>query len=100
MYILSDKVVITRKAHRCSACLRKFPKGTKMRTQVNTNDGLCVWRECPTCQELLSKHREHFEDDYDHIVYGGDVLESLEKGQTPEQLLRKLDEIKQSSLKI
>lgn len=87
MYILSDKVVTTRKKHMCNACLRIFEAGIKMRTQVNTSDGLITWRQCPTCEELLSKHRSKFEDDYDHLCYEGCVDEVLEQGQTPEELL-------------
>jgi rubredoxin len=91
MDILSDKIVTTRKKHRCSACGRIFEAGTKMRTQVNTSDGLQTWRECPTCQELLSKHRSKFEDDYEHLCYEFCVNEVLEKGQTPEELLASLN---------
>lgn len=89
MDVLSDKVVITRIKHHCSACGRLFDKGIKMRTQVNTSDGLQVWRECPTCQELLSTYRDFFED-ADRICYSGCVNESLDSGQTPEELLSAL----------
>ena len=95
MDILSDKTVKTRKKHNCSACGRVFDKGTQMRTQVNTLDGIQTWRECPTCTELLSKYRSHFED-YDHTCYELCVNELLEKGQTPEELLYSLN-IKHSS---
>ena len=91
MDILSDKIVTTRKKHRCSACGRVFEKGTKMQTQVNTSDGIQVWRACPTCQILTSKYRSHFEDDYDHLCYEDCVNEALEKGQTPEELLASLN---------
>ena len=89
MDILSDKVVKTRKKHNCSACGRLFKKGTKMRTQVNTFDGIGTWRECPTCEELLRKYPSHFQGDYN--VFEGDcVNEALERGQTPEELLSAL----------
>lgn len=91
MYILSDKIVTTRKPHVCSACCRRFETGAKMRTQVNTSDGLVTWRECETCQKLLSKYRSRFEDDYDHMCYEGCVNEVLERGQTPEDLLSNLE---------
>jgi hypothetical protein len=94
MDILSDKVVITRKKHLCGACLRAFEKGTKMRTQVNTYDGIQTWRECPTCQELLSKHRSHFSDEHNVCEYGC-VDEALNRGQTPEELLSELENNKQ-----
>ncbi len=93
MDILSDKIVTTRKKHNCSACSRPFDKGTKMRTQVNTLDGIQTWRECPTCQILLSTHRENFEDDSDHICYSDCVSECLECGQTPEELLNVLENV-------
>jgi len=91
MDILSDKVVTTRKSHRCSACGRIFSKGTKMRTQVIVFDGIGVWRECPTCQKLLNKHSEYFEDDYDHSFFEDCISEYLEERQTPEELLIVLD---------
>ena len=90
MDILSDKIVTTRKKHNCSACGRVFDVGTKMRTQVNTSDGIQVWRECPTCQELLSKHRSHF-DDGEGVCWMNCVDESLDRGQTPEELLASLN---------
>ncbi len=90
MDILSDKIVITRKQHVCSACGRVFEKGTKMRTQVNTLDGIGTWRECPTCTELVGNYRSYFEDDYDHTCYYGCVAERLKRGQTPEDLLHEL----------
>jgi len=91
MDVLSDKIVKTRKKHSCSACGRLFDKGTMMRTQVNTIDGIQTWRECPTCTEILSKYRSHFEDDYDHICYHLCVRDALKLNQTPEELLSSLD---------
>ncbi len=90
MDILSDKVVTTRKKHRCNACSRIFEPGTRMRTQVNTGDGLVTWRECPTCIALLSTHRKYFED-CDGITWEECVSNLLRKGQTPEQLLDELN---------
>jgi len=91
MYILSDKIMVTRKKHRCDACGRVFDKGTKMRRQVNTFDGFGTWRECPTCQILLDKYRPHFEDDYEHVCYANCVDEVLNKDQTPEDLLNEFE---------
>jgi len=91
MRILSDKIVTTSKPHKCSACGRLFNPGTRMHTQINTFDGLSTWRECPTCQKLLSKHRSLFEDDLDNVCYEGCVKEELEHGQTPEDLLNTLE---------
>ena len=87
MDILSDKIVTTRKKHMCCACGRGFEKGTRMRTQVNTLDGIQTWRECPTCQQLLSKHRSHFEDEDDNVCYEFCVDNARDTGQTPEELL-------------
>lgn len=87
MDILSDKIVVTRKVHKCSACLRKFDKGTKMRTQVNKIDEINTWRECPTCTILLSTYRNHFSDDYDNICYYRCVADILENDETPEDVL-------------
>jgi len=86
MEIISDKIVITRKSHICSACLRKFEKGTEMRRQVNTYDGIQQWYECPTCRELLSTYRDHFEDEYGWVG-SGCVCEVPPYDKTPEQLL-------------
>ena len=88
MRTITDKTVITRKPHYCDACLRKFPKGTQMRVQVNLVDNeIDTWRECPTCRELLSKHREQFNPDEYDVVTEGCVRSILKKGQTPEDLL-------------
>ena len=90
MDILRDKIVTTRKKHMCNACGRLFEKGTKMRTQVNTFDGIGTWRECPTCEKILSKYRAKFVDDYDNVIHEFCINEVLEKGQTPEDLLSEL----------
>ncbi len=93
MDILRDSIVITRRTHKCTACGRKFEAGTRMRTQVYVDSGdVYTWRECPTCQELLSKHRSKFEDDYENTCCEFCVKDSLKIGQTPEQLLDLLNE--------
>ena len=91
MEILSDKIVTTKKKHRCDACNRVFEAATKMRTQVNVNESLQTWRACTTCDLLLRKYRSKFEDDSDGICYSGCVSEILDEGQTPEDLLISLD---------
>ena len=90
MDIIREKIVTTRKKHNCSACGRMFDVGTKMKTQVNTYYGIHTWRECPTCQELLSEHLSHFKDDYG-VCHQNCVDESLDIGQTPEELLASLN---------
>ena len=86
MDILSDKVVITRKSHKCDACGRTFEKGSKMHLQVNTFDGIQSWRTCLTCQELLSIYSEYFIDS-DDLFHENCVKEQLTQEQTPEDLL-------------
>ena len=93
MDILDDTIVKTRKEHLCDACHRRFPKGSIMRSQVNVGDGgIYNWRECETCTQLLSKHREVFTNPGDfNICYSNCVNEACEEGETPEMLLKKLD---------
>lgn len=93
MDILSDKIVITRKKHVCNACGRVFEKGTKMRTQVNTYDGIGTWRTCATCDKLITNFPEHFKDEYDGSFHEGCVYEALERGQTPEDYLSALTNV-------
>lgn len=91
MDILSDKIVTTRKDHRCDACCRKFPKGSKMRAQVNTFNGIGQWRTCMTCTELTDRFNYQFE--YDGYVPESCVKDRIDNdfpGLTPEQLLEKL----------
>jgi len=87
MRIIKHKIVVTRKKHRCCACLQSIEVGQKMRVQVNTSDGLYVWKNCMVCDELLSKHRSVFVDPCDDIAYEGCVADELKKGQTTTDLL-------------
>jgi len=91
MNIISDRIVTTRKKHMCNACGRVFEKGSKMRTQVNTFDGIQTWRECLTCQILISKYGSHFIDDCDNVFYEFCVGEALKRDETPEMLLEKFN---------
>lgn len=93
MEILSDKIVTTRKKYNCSACGRLFEEGVKMRTQVNTYDGIGTWRACMACDKLITNYPEHFEDNYDGSFPEGCVSEALERGQTPEELLSLLENV-------
>jgi hypothetical protein len=90
MDIISEKIVKTRKPHICSACARRFETGSKMKRQVNNGDGIVTWYECETCIQLLTRHRKHFDDGYG-VCWMNCVDESLERGQTPEDLLRVMD---------
>lgn len=61
-------------------------------TQVNTLDGIQTWRECGTCQQLLTKHRKQFEGVCDDgVCHEFCVADMLVKGQTPEYLLHFLN---------
>ena len=91
MDILSDKIVTTRKKHMCSACGRKFEAGTRMRAQVNTYDGIHTWRACLACDVLLTKYRKLFVSNNENICEIYCVSDSLEKNETPEGLLNKLN---------
>lgn len=90
MRILSERTTKSRKAHRCCACLRVFPSGTKIRHVKVVYDGISTWKECPTCAELLRKDPKSFDDGCGLFEYGC-VDASLDVGQTPEILLSKLD---------
>ena len=87
METLSSKVVITRKKHVCNACGREFKKGSRMNVCVCTDDNIYSVYVCDTCNELLINHPSDFDDGcgfFDkHCVH-----DSLERGQTPEDLLR------------
>lgn len=91
--VLSDKVVKTRKPHRCTACLRTFPAGSIMKRQVHTEDYFQTWNECQTCMQILSRHYTYFADNHCDNVEEGCVKDALEKDQTPEQLLKYLDNV-------
>lgn len=74
------------KSKKCFACLRKFPKKTMMYSWagVSVEYGLCSGYSCTTCDDLMGMI--HLEDGYPD----GWVLEELEKGQTPEDLLEQV----------
>ena len=86
MKIIGEKGVVTRKKHRCSACLRVFPAGTRMRKVAVSDAGVSTWKECPTCVELLKKDPVRFSDGFGILEYGC-VDACLDVGQTPEMLL-------------
>lgn len=91
MDVLSEKIVVTRKPHRCDACQRKFDAGIKMSVQVNVFEGdINRWRTCETCTEIVSKHFKWLSDG-DGYISEACVADALEKGQTPEQLLEELN---------
>ena len=100
MHIFSDKTVKTRKPHECFACNRWFPKGTKMRRQVNNYDGdmsSVYW--CETCEKLCSEFHDLFFEAHDGIYpvgctgdsqYYYRISEDDNHKHTPEDLLEYL----------
>jgi len=60
MDILEDKIVNTRKKHKCFACLETFPSGSKMQRQVIVDDGIGQIYTCQNCQELLNEYPDEF----------------------------------------
>lgn len=70
--LLQYKDVITRSDHRCFACLRRFPKGSKMEYSAHVNDGQAYssWT-CPTCKELMRIGKPFFfNEDYNWFDEG------------------------------
>ena len=62
--ILTNKIVITKKPHRCWGCLRMFPINTAMGYISTAGFGTVIgsyW--CNTCQEVLSKEDYQYGDE-------------------------------------
>lgn len=67
MDVLQDKVVKTKKEHRCSGCARKFPKGTALKCVKVADEGRIYtdyW--CPVCMEYWKRYM----NSDDQIGYG------------------------------
>ena len=100
MHIFSDKKVKTRKKHECFACNRMFPKGSKMRCQINNYDGdmaSVYW--CETCESLCNefhnKFYDKFEGIYPYSIVNDSIYEFMDgENLTPEDLLKYLRETK------
>lgn len=92
MYILSDKLVKTRKQHVCFACGRLFEKGTEMNRQVNTFDGINAIYTCETCTMLFHEFKDCFIDEIELSFQEGCVHETFHEFnvKTPEELLQQL----------
>jgi hypothetical protein len=90
MQILRDVVITTRKNHNCFCCGRLFPKGSRMKSQVNADSYQInnIWT-CLTCEDLISKYPDRF------ICNGcfedSCIADCLDEGQTPEDLLNKIN---------
>ena len=73
-------------------CGRVFEKGTKMHISViATESEIYTWRKCPTCEIILTKHKEKFIDAWENGFFPYCVSDALNKDETPEQLLIRLD---------
>lgn len=88
MDILTNKVVKTRKPHRCWGCANLYESGTKMRYTTSVDAGeisSAYW--CKTCDKLIDQTYDYF-DLQDGIDIGsvrdGDVQawESINKWNT------------------
>jgi hypothetical protein len=87
MKIIRNKIVTTRKKHKCNACLRMFEAGSKMITIVLVDvKEIFNFRQCTTCNELLLNFPEHFVNN-ENMIEEGCVNEFLERNETPEKLL-------------
>jgi hypothetical protein len=90
-HLFSEKTVITRKKHRCNACERVFPEGTQMNVQRIADEGtIYSWYSCRTCQALMSKFSDQFDDGYGGFE-SGCISNALNHDQTPEQMLEELE---------
>lgn len=84
---LKDKIVVIRKTRKCYSCYRIFDRGSEMRYWVGIYEGDFGYIYCcKTCVALM----KHYDDDGEGYP-DGFVREMLDKGQTPEQLLLRLD---------
>jgi len=69
MTTITDKIVKTRKTHRCWGCNRMFPAGAHMRslTQADSSDGIITTHWCKACIE----HGKTFDWPDEGIAEGG-----------------------------
>ena len=54
-YAWGEKIVKTRKEHRCFGCCRLFPAGTEMQRTVCVDDVIWTCYLCKTCAEITSE---------------------------------------------
>jgi hypothetical protein len=94
MTTLKYKIVTIRKKHRCFLCGRIFEPGTRMIYFVCVDGGdFSSGYNCFTCEKIVSYSDEH-------EFYRDDVIEMLDKGQTPEQLLEELKKTRSGRITI
>lgn len=93
MDFIRNSTVKIRKPHRCFACGRDFPVGTKMNCNVNADGGrIYSMYACETCEILMNEYSNYFDDAcgifYEDCV--GDYLfydDETGVKKTPEELL-------------
>lgn len=59
--VIENKIVLTRKAHKCSACYRNFEKATEMIYQVSVDAD--TWYHdyyCHTCREFVKRNYDRY----------------------------------------
>jgi hypothetical protein len=91
--LLEEKIVTTRKPHRCFACWRLFPKGSKLQWSKHCDNGDFVeCYTCETCQEILKIAWKTLADPWDNEVGERCVSdEYIDRGlKSPEALLAEL----------
>lgn len=89
MQVVSSKIRKNKKDHMCEACCRVFGVGIEMNNVTVADQGsIYTWRECPACTELIKNYPEVFSDGFD-LLYVGCVYNSLDVGETPEELLER-----------
>jgi hypothetical protein len=70
------RIVITKKAHRCNGCGRKFPAGIAMQSWTFLDvegNGWCTWYYCDVCQHVM---QEIDVGDYDGVIYEDAAIEA------------------------
>ena len=53
--ILSDKMVVARKDHKCAECCETIPKGTTYRNETFIYEGMGYHKTCLVCDSVRSK---------------------------------------------
>lgn len=87
---LQHKVVKIRKARTCIMCFRKFEPGFSMCYSVGVLDGDFQQNYyCMTCDAIITIHARRY---HEHEFTAGWVTEGLDKGETPEDYLARIQQ--------
>ncbi len=74
---LRVKYVVTRKPHRCFACLEMFPAGVEMQLSTQVGDGhIYNLYLCEECEEFIIKHHDFCFDPFEFCYHEGCVKEA------------------------